>query len=156
MRVAVVTSTLLAFACATTPAPAVVEEDPGELCQPIPALAATRIPKPADNRICSDNADRKAAADSCNAGDPDACYRIGACMMLDAMGKSGAAREPYSTPMLKAFAKSCAAGMAEACTLRVAERLELGQTEKAACDDVLRAVHLGDMNAQMSCLRACR
>lgn len=145
----VVFPALLAAACAHTPS------TPAARCVASPEHAATRVPVLDESAPCGEQSGRKAMDDACAGGDPHACHRFSTCLVEDANGREMWARESFFRDALPRLAKACQAGVAESCLLRAELRFRLGEAQRATCDDLLRAVHLGDTTGVESCKQAC-
>lgn len=143
----------LVAACGGSSTPAAAPAKP-DVCVADPALAATRIAKPADVR-CSQ---WDALGATCNEKkDPDACYQVGVCVKAQELGAkmSPEDRAQHVTAALASLKIACDAGMSEACILHLGVRMGDATEEPAdACTEYLRACKLGDENGCFGCRQA--
>ncbi|MEZ4399597.1 MAG: hypothetical protein R3B06_06245 [Kofleriaceae bacterium] len=143
--------TLAACGGSATPPPA--QPAPADVCVADPALAANRRPKPPEVG-CMDQAAYLALGDACNADDPDACYQIAVCIKAQELGVDMAAAErtQHQTAILQSLRRSCDAGIAEACTLRVGmQMIDDAPLPADGCADMIRACNLGDEQGCAGC-----
>jgi len=145
-----------------TPEPAAVEpstEGAVSKCEPKPALAATAKATP-KVLVCDDKEKLPAATDACNGGDPAQCYVVGSCfaMQILMIGDKDPVQRAKAIEMgKKAMRVACDGGIADGCYSRagmIENQTTNRRAREEACEDVIRACHLGKQAGCMSCL-AC-
>ncbi len=130
-------------------------DGPQSVCSVDGAQRSSRLPTP-KTPSCVDKADVAADARACDAGEADACYRVGFCLSGQWLGtEASAERSAAVTDMVARLQKACSKGITEACVLRAGVRIDAGETEAATCDDLVRACQLGDeRDGCTGCLKA--
>ncbi len=138
---------LLAMIAACGSAPAAPVEPaaaPGK-CALDAAVAATRLPKPAD-KGCMHQEDADAFFTACEGGDAEACYHLAVC----GLANLGASQSPTGAEVdnqRAALRRACDAGVAEACLLRVGVvTAKGGPLPSDGCADLVRACQLDEKN----------
>jgi hypothetical protein len=135
-------------ASSTATAPADVEAP--DRCAADPAVAATRMPRPAGTG-CMSQASLDALDQACQGGDAAACDRaVGCRLSLDL--------DPAKAPGLRLMLRTaCDGGIAESCRLRVGVVTETGGAlPDDACADLIRGCQLGDDLSCYDCRNTCR
>lgn len=122
--------------------------EPANPCEPQPAMVSKAIATP-KLRSCDDRAALGAATEACNGGDASECYQVGVCfaVVVSALDdKDPVRRAAAVTQGKKAFRVACDGGIAEACDNRagmIENQATSPAARKEACQDVIRACHLG-------------
>jgi len=151
---------LLSGCGAGTREPTVAEAasaEPANPCEPKPAMVSKAIATP-KVRSCDDRASLVAATEACNGGNATECYQVGVCfaVQVSMLGdKDPVRREAAVTQGKKAFRVACDGGIAEACDNRagmIENQATNPAARKEACQDVIRACHLGKKVDCAECL----